>query len=161
MAPTMAALDLGAIIRFRPELLHGMAMSELAGTDRVKLLGHGGGSMSWSLVERPDGRRVRVLHGDIEDALIPNYVIRGQTHMERRLGGGDPVKKLDKYCLVDIEVTDQLSICGWTVDPTCSLPLARWETLGDCAECEENGGDAARDQVEREKRKPIHWEPMP
>jgi hypothetical protein len=71
MTQSLTTFEVGAVIRLRPELLHRMAMSELAGSDTVTLLGHGGESMPWALVERPGGKRATVLNGDIEDALVP------------------------------------------------------------------------------------------
>ena len=100
---------------------------------------------------------------------MPTYAVYAQTYMERRIThGGEPVKRLDRYHLVDLDVTDELSICGVSVDREYSQPsLQRWETFRDlrCVECETKAGDAAREQVEREqaesrKREPDHWQPL-
>jgi hypothetical protein len=98
---------------------------------------------------------------------MPRFAIYAQTYMERRLvtHGGEPGKRLDRYHLVDLDVTDEFSICGLSVDREYPQPpLQRWETLRDlrCVECETKAGDAARKQVEREqavsrKREPNHW----
>ena len=60
----------------------------------------------------------------------PDYEIRGQTHWERHPGGGEPNLKVDRYHLIDLNGPGghELSICGRIIDPTCSLPLDRWET---------------------------------
>ena len=101
---------------------------------------------------------------------MPRFAVYAQTYMERRLvtHGGEPVKRLDRYHLVDLDVTDELSICGVSVDREYPQPpLQRWETFRDlrCVECETKAGDAAREQVEREqaesrKREPGHWRPL-
>ncbi len=92
---------------------------------------------------------------------MPSYAIRGQTLLERRqiADGGEPVKRIDKYHLVDLKKTDDLSICGLVVDPTCSLPFERWATLEKCCdECRDKAGDAPRKQAERATSQPIDWD---
>jgi hypothetical protein len=83
----------------------------------------------------------------------PDYGIRGQTHPERqRISKGVPATKVEKYHLVDLKKTDELSICGEIVDPKWSRPLERWATLQKrCDKCEKTDGHAARDRAEREE----------
>jgi hypothetical protein len=97
----------------------------------------------------------------------PDYEIRGQTHWERHPGGAEPNLKVDRYHLIDLNGPGghELSICGRIIDPTCSLPLDRWETLGvsrcDATWAEPNcldlAGEGPVKQAESEKRKPVDW----
>jgi hypothetical protein len=101
---------------------------------------------------------------------MPRFAIYAQTYIERRpiTHGGEPGKRLDRYHLVDLDVTDECSICGLNVDRDYHRPpLQRWEVFRDlrCVECETKAGDAAREQVEREqavsrKREQNHWRPL-
>jgi hypothetical protein len=91
---------------------------------------------------------------------MPNYAIYARTYAGRSplTHGGELVKLRDKYHLVDLDATDELSICGNLVDHEFPQPaLHRWDTLKDerCDVCEVQAGAAARKQAERE---PIHWD---
>ncbi len=76
MTTNVMTFGVGSTIHFRPELLQGVATFVLADVDRVTVVSHGDGEsnkrtrMPWSVLERPDGQRVNILDGDIEDAIL-------------------------------------------------------------------------------------------
>ena len=76
MTTRMMTFGVGSTIHFRPELLHGVATFVLADVDRVTVVSRGDGESNKSrhlpccVLELPDGLRVNVLDGDIEDAIL-------------------------------------------------------------------------------------------
>jgi hypothetical protein len=98
----------------------------------------------------------------------PDYAIHGQRHLERHPGGGDPDLKFDRWHVIDRNALggEELSICKRLVDPTCSMPLDRWETLGvdRCdktwdpkCNCVDIAGGGPAEQAKRERRDPDEW----